>query len=115
MPPLVKVLTGPAGCGKTDRLLERYRAVLSTAPPGSTLWLAPTSRAAAEIRSRLLGGKLDGCFAPGISTFARFAETVLHAASQSPTTVRPSLTRAVQLPSGNSFVNWSTRRHARAG
>ena len=65
------------GCGKTDRLLERYRAVLSTATPGSTLWLAPTSRAAAEIRSHLLGGGLDACFAPGVNTFARFAETVL--------------------------------------
>ncbi len=77
MPPLVAVLTGPSGCGKTERLLERYRAVLSTAPPGSTLWLAPTSRAAAEIRSHLLGGSLDACFAPGVNTFARFAEMVL--------------------------------------
>ena len=64
----------------------RYRAVLATGTPGSTLWLAPTTRAATEIRSRLLGGELDACFAPGLSTFARFAETVLQ---RSPRPVRP--------------------------
>ena len=75
--PKLFVLTGPANCGKTARLLGRYRAVLASAPPGSTLWLAPTSRAAAEIGDCLLGGELDGCCSPGVTTFARFAETVL--------------------------------------
>ncbi len=84
--PLVTVIAGPAGCGKTDHLLERYRAILPAARPGRVLWLAPTSRAAAEVRSRLLGGKLDGCFAPGVNTFARFAEMVLQ---RSPQPVRP--------------------------
>ena len=86
MPPLVTVLIGPAGGGKTDRLLERYRAALSVARPQSTLWLAPTSRAAVEVRSRLLGGKLDGCLAPGVNTFAGFALAVLQ---HSPQPVRP--------------------------
>ncbi len=75
--PSLFVLTGPASCGKTARLLERYRAILATTPPESTLWLAPTSRSAVEIRDCLLGGELDSCFSPGVTTFARFAETVL--------------------------------------
>jgi ATP-dependent helicase/DNAse subunit B len=70
---------------KTDRLLDRYRAVLLTHPPGTALWLAPTSRAATAIRSRLLGHGLEGCFAPGITTFAGFAESILQ---RSPQTVR---------------------------
>ncbi len=88
-------------------MLEQYRTILSQARPGSALWLAPTSRAAIEARSRLLGGsyrngtepdrsdtesvprgggELDGCLAPGVTTFARFAETVLQ---RSPQLVRP--------------------------
>jgi ATP-dependent helicase/nuclease subunit B len=85
VPSLVTALTGPAGSFKTDRLLQRYRTVLTSHAPGTALWLAPTARAAATIRSRLLGKGLDGCFAPGITTFARFAESILQ---RSPRTVR---------------------------
>ena len=41
------------------------------------LWLAPTWRAAAEVRRRLLDATLPGCFAPGVMTFEQFAETIL--------------------------------------
>ena len=86
MPPLVTLLTGPAGTGKTSRLLERYRGAVATSPPGSVLWLAPTSRAAAGIQNRLLGHALTVCFSPGISTFARFTAAIL---GQSPQPMRP--------------------------
>jgi ATP-dependent helicase/DNAse subunit B len=74
------ILCGPARSGKTQRLLTRYRAALAQQPPGSTLWLAPNWRAAAEVRQRLLDGTLAGCFSPGVMTFGKFAEVVLHAA-----------------------------------
>ncbi len=76
----VTILCGPARCGKTRRLLTRYREQLTRGSPGSALWLAPTWRAAAETRDRLLDGTLAGCFAPGVMTFSKFAQAVLHAA-----------------------------------
>jgi len=86
VPPLVTLFSGPAGCGKTSRLLQRYRAVLAQGVPDSTLWLAPTSRAAADIQARLLGESLPGCFSPGIFTFARFTTWIL---GRSPQPMRP--------------------------
>jgi ATP-dependent helicase/nuclease subunit B len=80
MPARVTILCGPARSGKTGRLLTRYRAALRGRPPGSVLWLAPTWRAADEIRRRLLDETLPGCFLPGVMTFEKFAEAVLHAA-----------------------------------
>ena len=82
----VTAIMGPARCGKTTRMLERYRRALVEQPPESTLWLAPTWRAAASIRDRLLTSHLRGCFSPSVMTFDRFAEAVLEA---SPVPVRP--------------------------
>ena len=80
MPARITILCGPARSGKTERLLTRYRAALAGRPPGSVLWLAPTWRAADEIRQRLLDETLPGCFLPGVMTFEKYAEAVLHAA-----------------------------------
>ena len=67
--------------------MREDRAAVETLSPnaggaaaGRGVWLAPTWRAAAEVRDRLLDGALPGCFAPGVTTFAKFAQTVLHAA-----------------------------------
>ena len=49
----VRVLCGPAGAGKTRRLIERYRACLADRP-GGALWLGPTVRAIEALRERLL-------------------------------------------------------------
>ncbi len=100
----VVVLCGPARSGKTERLLARYRAALVPPPAEKgtgpicaehplgrsgkldlspfprVLWLAPTWRAAAEVRQRLFDGDFAGCFSPGVMTFEKFAEAVLHAA-----------------------------------
>lgn len=80
----LSVVAGPPGTGKTRRLLARYRTALATQEPGAALWLAPTWRAAAEFRSRLLGGECDGCLSPGIMTFDQFAEAVLQVAPVRP-------------------------------
>ncbi len=76
----VTALIGPARSGKTEWLLARYRAFLTAQPLGNVLWLAPTWRAATEVRERLLDGGLPGCFRPGITTFKKYAESVLQAA-----------------------------------
>jgi ATP-dependent helicase/DNAse subunit B len=98
MPPAVTIVAGPAASGKTQTLLARYRAVLAgrstadddepAASPrlGNALWIAPTERAAAEVRQRLMSGELTTCFAPNVMTFERFAQAILDA---SPDLVRP--------------------------
>lgn len=75
------VLTGPARSGKTSWLMERYRGVLAQGPPGSGLWLAPTWRAAAQVRDRLFDGRRAGWLAPNVMTFDRFAEATLECSS----------------------------------
>ncbi len=80
----ITVVVGPARCGKTERLLEVFRAELARVHDdrrlNSTLWLAPNRRAADQVRTRLLRGSLRGCFAPGVRTFDQFAgELLLHA------------------------------------
>ena len=73
----VTVHTGPAGSGKTAKLLARYRQALAQQPPGSVLWLAPTQRAVQELRNRLLNRELAGASSPNIVTFGQFAEAIL--------------------------------------
>jgi len=94
------IIAGPPNSGKTQRLLARYRSVLigsgegdpekpagTFSPIGQVLWLAPTWRAAADIRARLLCAPLGACFSPGVMTFERFARAVLEAV---PEAVRPA-------------------------
>lgn len=74
------VLCGPARCGKTQRLLARYRQELGRSGIGSALWLAPTRRSAEETRDKLLDTKLQACLSPGVMTFDQFARRVVEAA-----------------------------------
>ena len=41
------------------------------------MWLAPTWRAAAEIRNRIIDANLGACWKPGGLTFDKFAQTIL--------------------------------------
>ena len=82
---MLTVVAAPPSSGKTAWLLARYRDVLGGGRPGAALWLAPTWRAAAEVRERLLEG-LPGVFSPGVMTFEKFADAVLET---SPLPVRP--------------------------
>jgi ATP-dependent helicase/nuclease subunit B len=78
----VIAVTGPAGCGKTERLLKLYREALRSAAPDSALWLAPTHRSVADVLGRLPGPELPACLAPNVMTFAGFAQAVLDASGQ---------------------------------
>jgi len=77
----VTVVVGPAGSGKTERLLGAYRAALAAARASgsweSTLWLAPSRRAVDDVRQRLTTAELPACFAPNILTFDHLADRVL--------------------------------------
>ncbi len=86
MPGKLTVLTGPARSGKTTWLIERYRSVLAEGPLGGGLWLAPTWRAAAQVREELFDGRHAGWFAPSVMTFDRFAEATIECSSSA---VRP--------------------------
>ena len=70
---------GPARSGKTYRLLDRYRTALRKAGPsvGRLLWIAPTARAAAVIRERLLDGGIEACLSPGVTTFDGLTDAIL--------------------------------------
>ena len=78
----VTVVTGPARCGKTSQLLERYRQALAEYPARSVLWLAPTYRSVSDIVGRLLTPELWACFSPGVVTFEGFAQQVLEASGE---------------------------------
>src|SRR5689334_5851038 len=71
----VHIVCGPAGSGKTSRLLERYRAAALV--PGAALWLTPTRRAAEALRESLLDGA--ALLAPGVFSFQDFAEEIVRA------------------------------------
>jgi len=75
------VVAGPARSGKTRQLLDQYRRVLSSSPPGAALWLAPHYRAAAEVRAGVLAAGLPGALNPQLLTFDQFARQVLNASN----------------------------------
>ena len=77
MPAEVHLLLGLPRSGKTGVLLSQYRRRLHTQPLGTCLWLAPSSRAAAEVRQRLAAQSDRAVLAPGISTFSRLAGELL--------------------------------------
>ena len=82
----IEVFAGPAGSGKTLRLLSEYGAELQRAQtelrPGTTLWLAPTIRSCASVKRRLLEQGPAVLFSPNVVTFADFAERILRLAPQ---------------------------------
>jgi ATP-dependent helicase/nuclease subunit B len=93
------ILLGPAGAGKTARLLANYGDLVARRPSrasgsndggpkgiGRGLWIAPTHRAVDAVRSRLMDIGLRGCLTPNCFTFAQFAKAVIQA---SPAPVRP--------------------------
>jgi ATP-dependent helicase/DNAse subunit B len=81
MSAVIEIWVGAARQGKTPGLLGEYRSALRQARDsnscGTTLWLAPTRRARADILDRLLDDRLPVCFAPNVFTFDAFADTIL--------------------------------------
>jgi ATP-dependent helicase/DNAse subunit B len=72
---VVRIVSGPAGSGKTDRLRKQYRQVARSAP-GAALWIGPTYRSVEAVRPELLTD-LDGSLAPYAFTFQDFAEEII--------------------------------------
>jgi ATP-dependent helicase/DNAse subunit B len=70
----VRILCGPAGAGKTRRLLEQYRRHVRAAPT-TALWLAPTRRAVEVVRARLAQGA--ALWGTQVCTFQDFVEEIM--------------------------------------
>ncbi|MBX3411719.1 MAG: PD-(D/E)XK nuclease family protein [Pirellulales bacterium] len=78
----VHLVAGPAGSGKTAKLLQLYRPSLGKLAIASCLWLAPTHRAANEVRRNLLTSAARSFLAPGVATFEEFAFRIVESAPQ---------------------------------
>ena len=102
MQPEVQILTGIAGSGKTDRLLDEYRSALQEGlkrhVPGKTLWLSPTVRSRRQVLDQLLSPEMPVCFAPHVFTFEAFAETILQSLDQ-PVQTLPEISKRYLLRS----------------
>ena len=79
----ITIVVGPAGSGKTQRLLAEYRRALQAGPVGSALWLVPGGRNVEQLRGSLLTAELPACLRPQCYTFGQFAIAAL-AASPTP-------------------------------
>ena len=73
----VKILAGPARCGKMQRLLQRYRQRLSEQTVGRCCWLSPNQSALAQLQESLLEGSETAFLQPNLFTFASFAESII--------------------------------------
>jgi ATP-dependent helicase/nuclease subunit B len=97
MKPRIEILAGIAGSGKTTELLSIYRDALrmgsARCRPGTALWLAPTQRARADIRDRLLDPSLAVVFRPNLATFDEFADQILAAAPGVVAPLSPAMQR----------------------
>ncbi|MEM8946416.1 MAG: PD-(D/E)XK nuclease family protein [Planctomycetota bacterium] len=80
----VRILAGPARCGKTQLLLDAYRKQFSPAVGNPTeqripncRWLAPNHSAAMQIQELLLAAPARAMLSPGVYTFAQFAQSMI--------------------------------------
>src|SRR3954469_260477 len=74
---VIHVLCGPAGSGKTGRLLGRFLERARSAP-GAALWLGPTGRAVEAVRGRVLG-EAAGLCGSRLCTFRGLVDEVVRA------------------------------------
>src|SRR4051794_36958604 len=75
MAAVVRLLCGPAGSGKTERLLELFRQ-RTRSLPGCALWLGPTHRAVEAIRAQLLRD-VSALVGPRLYAFAEFFDEII--------------------------------------
>ena len=68
------LLTGPAGSGKTERVLAAMRDLVARGPVERFVVIVPTYSRAEHLKRRLLRSGLPGMFDRGIGTFEQFAE-----------------------------------------
>jgi len=77
MPAEVQLITGPARCGKTQRLLDHYRSRLYAKPLNRCCWLAPNHVALARIQDHLLQNSSHAFLAPNLYTFSAYADQLI--------------------------------------
>ena len=68
------LLTGPAGSGKTQRVVDELRALVACGPVERFVAIVPTYSRAEHLKRRILREGLPGMFDRGIGTFEQFAE-----------------------------------------
>jgi ATP-dependent helicase/nuclease subunit B len=68
------LLSGPAGTGKTQRVVDEMRRLVASGPVERFAVLVPTYSRAEHLKRRLLRSGLDGMFDRGIGTFEQLAE-----------------------------------------
>jgi ATP-dependent helicase/DNAse subunit B len=87
------LLLGPAGCGKTQRVVDALARLVASGPVERFVVLVPTYSRAEHLKRRLLRVELPGMFDRGIGTFEQFAErqTSHRLSSLAPAAVRDAL------------------------
>ena len=68
------LLTGPAGSGKTQRVVDELGALVASGPVERFVVIVPTYSRAEHLKRRILRDGLPGMFDRGIGTFEQFAE-----------------------------------------
>jgi hypothetical protein len=65
------LLLGPAGSGKTQRVVDALRALVASGPVERFVVVVPTYSRAEHLKRRLLRGDLPGMFDRGIAAQRR--------------------------------------------
>jgi len=73
----LQILCGPAGSGKTQRLLHRFQ-IVAKAQMGGALWLGPTHRQVVALRERLLPEQ-GSYLQPHVLTMQDFIDEIVRA------------------------------------
>lgn len=114
----VTIVTGCAGTGKTDRLLDDYRAALDQAReerrPGTTLWLVPNRRIQKATTQQIIKKLAATCFTPNVLTFDLFAEKILEAAGRPASPISPVMKRLLLRRIAESLFKQGELRHFRS-
>jgi superfamily I DNA/RNA helicase/RecB family exonuclease len=88
--PKIRLLLGPARCGKTAAVLRDYQRRIAETAFGSGFpqrWISPTLLAADGVTEALATGLSKPVLDPGVRTFAGFAQEILRLAGEE--TVKP--------------------------
>lgn len=98
---------GPAGSGKTERVLELYRKVKSQDQLAQVIFLAPTARAVREVKERLFACSPIKVLAnPLVLTFPELACLIIRAAggyaAEAPTTMLYLILRKIVQDAGQN-------------
>lgn len=77
----IKIITGPAGSGKSHQALERYgehlRSELANGRFGTSLWLTPSRWSQQAVLAHLTSDATPICLDPRVETFGQFVESLL--------------------------------------